>query len=149
MRPAEAPPLRLTLGASRLAVVLYAALGFGAAVSLLLSDMPVAFAWPVALACVAWGTWLAWRERGPMPITLVVGAPRRDGAPVPVHLDAVAGHWTTAAWRGPLCVMTLAVEGRARRLVLWPDVAGAAVRRELRLRAPRRGAVGGRASMAP
>lgn len=130
-------------------MVLYAALGLGAAASILLSDMPAIAAWPAALACTAWATWLVWREHRRTPVTLVVGAPRRDGAPVPVHLDAVAGHWTAAAWRGPLCVMTLAFEGHVRRLVLWPDVTGAVVRRELRLRAPRQSGAGGRASMAP
>lgn len=149
MRPADARPLRLTLGASRLAMALYATAGLGAAASILLSDMPAGPARAAAIACVAWGLWLARREWRRAPVELVIGAPARGDAPVRIHLDAVAGDWTGTTWRGPLCVLTLGIEGRTRRLVLWPDVADAAARRELRLRAPRRAGVGRRASVAP
>ena len=137
------------MGASRLAMASCAALGLGAVASIGLSDLPATGAWPAAIACMGWGLWLAWRERRRTPVALVVGAPRRGGGRVPVHLDAIAGDWIAATWRGPLCVMTLAIDGRTQRLVLWPDVTGAAVRRELRLRAPRQAGAGDAASMAP
>lgn len=141
--------MRLRVARSRLATVLFMALGLGAAASVGFSDLARPLAWALALGCLAWGTWLASREWRRPVLDLVIAGPVRGGGGVPVHVDGRPGHWRFTAWRGPLCVLTLDVEHDVRRVVLWPDVIDAAQRRELRLRAPREPGAAGAASVAP
>lgn len=149
MRPVEAAPLRLDVGRSRLAWGLLCALGFGCALSAMLSDLPAAVAGLVAAGALGWAGALAWRGWRLGAQALVIGAPARGAAATPVHVDGQLLQWVDTAWRGPLCVLVLQAPGGMQRLVLWPDVTDAATRRELRLRAPRSGQPARTASVAP
>ena len=121
-----------------------ALLGILAAIAVVASEMPTAWAWPLALVALACGTWLARRE-----------AMRPRQAWVwpehgPVTVDGVAIDEVMLRWQGPLAfVRWRDGSGRVRRLGWWPDTLPPAARRELRLavlaRIPARAA----ASMAP
>ena len=124
----------------RLALIV---LGFLAGLSLLASDLPRAFAWPVAFAAAGWGAWLARREWRRAPRALCW---RADGALF------VGGERVDAAelhWRGPLAFLSWRRAGKAGRLAWWPDTLPAAGRRELRLAAMAADAAHPRTRMAP
>ena len=119
------------------------ALGLLAAFSILASDLPRTYAWPAALIAPAWGSWLARRERIRPPIRL---AWRADGA---LFVDGERVERPRLQWRGPLAFLDWRENGKARRLVWWPDTLPAAARRELRLAAMAAEAAQQRARMAP
>ncbi|MBB6064809.1 hypothetical protein [Pseudoxanthomonas broegbernensis] len=114
--------------------------------AVLASDLPRAGAWPLALAACAHGLWQAWREarRAPRYLVLAVaaqGADTLDGRPLQA---------CELAWRGPLAfVRAVDAQGRAQRLVWWPDTLPPALRRELRLAVRARAVSRGHRSMAP
>ena len=97
------------------------------ALSLLVSDLPGAVAWPAAALAVA----LAWRaaaresRRPPSTIAWPAGAPPRlDGRPL---------HGARLQWRGPLAFLQWREGRRLRALSWWPDTLPPAARRGLRL----------------
>ncbi len=109
------------------------ALSLLAPFSLLASDMPRAFAWPLAALVAVVGIVDAGRHARAPRAALVIpgghGQPTCDGQPMQA-LDI--------AWRGPLAFLRWRdPAGQARRLVFWPDTLPAASRRELRLAAMR------------
>ncbi|MGV8943882.1 hypothetical protein [Thermomonas sp.] len=101
--------------------------------SLLMSDLPRAWAWPLALLVAAYGVFDARRQGRLQPCALVIpigrGQPSCDGQPMlALNIE----------WRGPLAFLRWRdAEGRIRRLVFWPDTLPLASRRELRLAAMR------------
>lgn len=122
-------PCRVDWRPSPLALACLLLLALGAAVALLMSDFPRIVAWPLAIAALARGAWLARREQRKLPAQLAWpgnGPALLDGQPLQqpsLHL------------RGP-CVFLHWREGRRlRALVWWPDTLDQAQRRELRLAA--------------
>lgn len=116
-----------------------------AAGSVLVSEMPRLAAWPLALAAVAYGGWLAHREWRRPRKTFVF--PYGDA---PVLVDGRPVTHVALQWRGPLAFLRWRDEtGRLHRVAWWPDTLPASRRRELRLAAAAREAAPGRASMAP
>ncbi len=112
--------------------------------SLLMSDLPRSFAWPLAIAALVLGVFDARRHRRPQPCALVIpagpGQPTCNGQPM---------HRLKVEWRGPLAFLRWRDPGgRIRRLAFWPDNLPAASRRELRLAALRMQCARETASMA-
>ncbi len=141
--PADAAGCRLERRASRWLAAALALLGVLAAVAVLASEMPRVAAWPLALAALARGAWLARREATAAPGGIVVagGGCSVDGRAV----EALA-----VRWRGPLAfVQWREAGGRRGAQAFWPDNLPAARRRELRLAAPAPAPARGAASMAP
>jgi toxin CptA len=120
-------------------------LGALAAISVLLSEMPLPAAMPLAGLAIGHAAWLARRElRGAVRHVVVPhsAAPATlDGVDIP----ALEVHWrgplATLAWRDP--------EGRRHRLHGWPDTLRRPARRELRLAVAARGPVRPPSSVAP
>lgn len=103
------------------------------ALSLAMSNAPLAVKWPAALLALAHGLRLARREWQRSGLTLVWGggeAPARlIGGRTQMRLNHVR-----VEQRGPLAVLTGRDErGRRHRLAWWPDTLPAAARRQLRL----------------
>jgi toxin CptA len=121
-------PSRFELRASRWPIAALLALSALAPLAVLASEMPRAFAWPLALAVCATGLWRA-RVEARRPARLIVvdgeGQATVDGASVnDLRVD----------WRGPLAfVAWREASGRIARGSFWPDTLDAAGRRELRL----------------
>jgi toxin CptA len=116
-----------------------------AILSVLASEMPRVAAWPLALATLVYGGWLAYRERS-RPLRELVF----PGNGAPVLVDGVPITEVVLQWRGPLAFLRWRDgKGCRHRLLWWPDTLPAAARRELRLAAPDREAARGRPSMAP
>ncbi|WP_249470668.1 hypothetical protein [Luteimonas galliterrae] len=115
------------------------------ALSLVVSEMPRAWAWPLAAAALAYGGAKARHEaRKPAQAWFWPG----DGRPATA--DGVAARDVAVAWRGPLAfVRWRDAAGRWRRQSWWPDTLPAARRRELRLAAASVRASRSAASMAP
>jgi toxin CptA len=128
---------------SRWLATALALLGALAALAALASEMPRAAAWPLALAALAHGAWLAWREataeRG--GIVIVAGRCTVDGRPVEALRVRWRGALAFVQWRG--------ADGRRGARVFLPDTLPAARRRELRLAAPAPAHARDTASMAP
>jgi toxin CptA len=121
-------PCRLDWRPSRWVVLGLQALGPLGAVSLLASEIPGPFAWPLALLALGYGLCLARREAG-LPVCRFVWS--GDGR---VLHDGEALEEMSVHWRGPLAFMTFRMAGgRARRLGWWPDTLDSRERRELRL----------------
>lgn len=100
--------------------------------AVLVSDMPRAAAWPLAVIALSAGVFSAWRERR-QPIHAVV----IDAAGV-ASVDGIAVERLQVDWRGPLAFVSWRDrDGRTFRRSLWPDTLNAAGRRELRLAADR------------
>jgi len=97
--------------------------------SLLVSDLPRAFAWPCALLVAAVGIVDARRHQRASALALVIpvghGQPSCDGQPMRDLLIAWRGPLAFLRWRDP--------DGHVRRLVFWPDTLPSRPRRELRL----------------
>ena len=130
--PADASGCRLERRASPLLVAVLLGLAVAAAFAVLASEMPRIVAWPLALAALAHGGWLAWREaravRGELVIPIAGGRATVDGG----ALDELS-----VRWRGPVAfVQWCDGDGRRRRHVFFPDTLPAARGRELRLAAP-------------
>ena len=109
------------------------ALSLLAPFSLLASDMPRAFAWPLAALVAIVGIVDAGRHaRAPRVALAIPGGHAQatcDGQPMQdLRID----------WRGPLAFLRWRdPAGRTRHLVFWPDTLPATSRRELRLAAMR------------
>ncbi len=142
--PACAGDARICWRPSRWLATALPVLGALAAVSLLVSDLPVILAAPAALLALA-GAARSWqRERSRAPVSFVF----RRGAPPQADGEAVAEF--ALHWRGPLAfVRWRDGQGRRHHRAWWPDTLPAAQRRELRLAAPATRDAGDRASMAP
>jgi toxin CptA len=101
-----------------------------AAISVVAGEMPAPVAWPLALAALAYGGWLARRYLGQPACRLSWIAGR---AP---ELDGIALQDARLHWRGPLAFLQgRDADGRMRRLAWWPDTLPRTARRELRLTA--------------
>ena len=128
---------RLEWRPSRLLQALLILLGLLGAMSVLASEMPRMFAWPLALAALAYGVWRARREsRSPR---LAFWFPGNGRMPT---VDGVPLHQARLHWRGPLAFLRWheGPGGRWRHVSWWPDTLPAASRRELRLAADVEGA---------
>lgn len=109
------------------------------------SDLPAAWAWPLAVPVLAFGMRDARRYRRLPACSLLVPAGR--GA---VQVDGRRIECLQLQWRGPLAFLDWRDgDGRGQRRVFAPDTLGAAGRRELKLAMQRREAAAGTASMAP
>ncbi len=102
-------------------------------ISILMSDMPRAIGWPLALGVAGIGIVNAWRHGRARRLALVMpvghGPSTCDGRP----MQAIQFQW-----RGPLAFLRWRdPAGRTQRLVFCPDTLPAASRRELRLAAMR------------
>lgn len=123
---------RLEWRPSRLLQALLILLGMLAALSVLASEMPRPFAWPVAVAALGYGAWRARRERRRPGLAFWFPGngrpPTVDGAPM---------HDARLHWRGPLAFLRWRDRpgGRWRHAAWWPDTLPAPARRELRLAA--------------
>ena len=128
-------PCRLEWRPSRWVVRALQALGPLGAVSLLVSEMPRAIAWPLALLSLGYGHWLAQREARAAACQFVwsgTGLVTLDG-------DVVGD--IRLHWRGPLPFLHFRMPGgRIGRLSWWPDTLGSRERRELRLAVDRHAA---------
>ena len=120
------------------------ALGAFAAFSVVLSEMPRPFAWPLALMAAGYGAGLARRESHRPPHQAVWPI---DGSPL---LDGLALQDAQLQWRGPLAFLRWRdCEGHLQHLAWWPDTLPPPSRRELRLAAASSVGTRSAASMAP
>ena len=138
------PPCRIEWRPSRWQGCALWMLALLAPLGVLASDLPAAWAWPLALAVCLRGGVLARRHRRQPPLRLVIPSGRGqatcDGAPMQVLM---------VSWRGPLAFLAWRdAGGRGWRRSLWPDVLDAAARRELKLAMQRRDGAPPAASMA-
>ena len=130
--PADASGCRLERRASPLLVAVLLALALGAALAVLVSEMPRIVAWPLALAALAHGGWLAWREARAVRGELVIA-----GTGGRASVDGRAVEDLSVRWRGPIAFLQWRDgDGRCHRHVFFPDTLPAVRRRELRLAAP-------------
>ena len=137
-------PCRLEWQPSRRLGAILIVLAVLAACSLVGSDLPRAWPWPLAICAGLLGIRDARRYLRGKPVHLLVPAGRGvvqcDGAPV---------HDLQVAWRGPLAFLRWhGGDARVRRVVFWPDRLDAGARRELKLAMQRREAAAGAPSMA-
>lgn len=137
-------PCRFELRPSHGLVGALLALTILAPFSVLQSEMPPRYAWPLALLALGAGLWLARREwRSPRQPVTIDGEGR-------VSIDGVEVQGFRVDWRGPLAFLSWRdPAGRFHRRSLWPDTLPAALRRELRLAADRLDAGRGDGRMAP
>lgn len=119
-------------------------LGMSGAISVLASEMPRVFAWPLAVLVTGYGVFIA-RSEARRPSRQLVWP--QDG---PITLDGDALADVDLQWRGPLAFLCWrgAVK-RTHRLNWWPDTLPAEARRELRLAALQRSPAPRARSMAP
>lgn len=137
-------PCRFELRPSRWLVGAMLALAALAPFSVLRSEMPRGYAWPLAGLALGAGLWLAWREWRSPRRTLVIDGEGR------VLVDGAEAQAFRIDWRGPLAFVSWRdPAGRACRRSLWPDTLPAPLRRELRLVADRLDAGRTRGRMAP
>lgn len=109
------------------------ALALLAPFSILMSDMPRAFAWPLAAVIALVGILDARRHGRAGSLALLIpagrGQPTCNGQPMKD---------LAVAWRGPLAFLRWRdPDGHVRRLAFWPDTLPSKSRRELRLAAMR------------
>ena len=110
----------------------------------LASDLPRAWAWPLALIAGLVGIRDAWRYRHQPIRQLLIPAGR--GAPT---CDAERIECLLVHWRGPLAFLRWRDgDGRNRRVVFAADTLPAPARRELKLVMQRREAAAGTSSVA-
>ena len=115
-----------------------------ASFSLIGSDLPRAWAWPLAACAWVVGARDARRYLRKHPLRLLVPAGRGV-----VQCDGITVHDLRVAWRGPLAFMRWRdADRRIRRIVFWPDLLDAGARRELKLAMQRREAAAGSPSVA-
>ena len=97
------------------------ALGPMGALSVLFSDMPKTFAWPLAALSLGYGCWLARREAR-LPDCRFVWPGHGKGL---VTHDGRAVEDMSLQWRGPLAFMRFrGADSRIRHLSWWPDTLG-------------------------
>jgi len=138
-------PCRLERRASPLLIAALLALAAAAAFAVLVSEMPRVAAWPMALAALAHGAWVAWREARVVPGEFVV-----PHAGARATVDGIAVDGLAVRWRGPIAfVQWRDGDGHRRRHVFFPDTLPAARRRELRLAVPAPAPARRAASVAP
>lgn len=138
-------PCRLERRASPLLIAALLVLAAAATFAMLVSEMPRVAAWPLALAALAHGAWLAWREAGMVPGEFVIP---HTGARAMVDGKVVDD--LVVRWRGPIAfVQWRDGDGHRRRHVFFPDTLPAARRRELRLAVPAPAPARRAASVAP
>ncbi len=120
------------------------ALALLAPFSLVASDLPRAWAWPLAFAACAWAIFDAKRYWS-MPVRqLVIPSGRSDATCDGERIDTLQ-----LGWRGPLAFLQWrTADGRLHRASLWPDTLDAGMRRELRIATMRRDAASAPPSMA-
>ena len=123
---------RLEWRPSRLLQALLILLGVLGAISVLASEMPRPFAWPVAIVALGYGGWRARREG--RKARLAFWFPGNDRTPT---VDGEPMMEARLQWRGPLAFLRWRGrdDGRCRHAAWWPDSLSAAQRRELRLAA--------------
>ena len=138
-------PCRLEWRPSRQVGALLFALALLAPSCLIQSDLPRAWAWPLA-GIAAWvGLRDARRYLRMQPRSLLVPAGRGVAT-----CDGQCIRLLRLRWRGPLAFLDWRdAAGRRHRIALWPDTLDRAVRRELELAMQRREAAAGGATMAP
>lgn len=137
-------PCRLEWRPSRQVGAALCSLALLAPFCLLASDLPRAWAWPLALIAGLVGTRDAWRYRRQSPRHLVIPAGR--GAPT---CDSVRVEGLLVHWRGSLAFLRWHDgDGRTRRVVFAADTLPAPTRRELKLAMQRREAAAGSPSVA-
>jgi toxin CptA len=122
-------PFRIEWRPSRWVSAMLWVLALCAPFSLWMSDMPLAFAWPLALVVAAFGAVDASRYRRASSIALVIpvgrGYPSCDGKPMRELVVEWRGPLAFLRWRGP--------DGHMQGVVFWPDTLPSGSRRELRL----------------
>lgn len=115
-----------------------------APLSLLASDLPRAWAWPLALLACAWAVRDARRQRASPPRRLLIPAGRGAATCDDSRIDGLK-----VGWRGPLAFLQWRDgDGRRQRAAFWPDTLDAGMRRELKIAMMRRDAARDTASMA-
>lgn len=121
-------PSRFELRVSRWPIAALLALSLLAPIAVLASEMPRAFAWPLACAAFASGVWRARAEARRPPRLIVIDG---DGQ---ATVDGAAVGDFRVDWRGALAFVSWReASGRIARGSFWPDTLDAAGRRELRL----------------
>jgi toxin CptA len=135
---------RLVWKPSRLLSATLVIMGLLAGLSVIASEMPLAWSLPLASLALGEGVRQARREmRRPERLLVADGAcgPTIDGLPV-TELGV--------QWRGPLAFVRYRdADRRWRRLAWWPDTLGSLGRRELRLAVPVQASAQPSTSMAP
>jgi toxin CptA len=101
-----------------------------AVVSILASEMPRAFAWPLCVTVLVCGGFVLRREaRRPVREVSI------DASGHGIRVDGVLVESWRLHWRGPLAFAEFRLNGKRERLSWWPDTLPPARRRELRLAA--------------
>jgi toxin CptA len=121
-------PFRYEWKPSRWLTAALLLLGVLAAFALLNCDLPMPYAWPLAVLAMAWATRLAWIEHFRVPRSLLI-CPSSATA----RIDGGAVERLELLERGPLRVLRWWGEGRHGQLLFWPDTLPRRRRRELRL----------------
>ena len=137
-------PCRIEWRPSRWMGAMLWSLAILAPLSLLASDLPRAWAWPLALLACAWAIRDARRQHALPSRRLLIpagsGAATCDGD----RIEALR-----VGWRGPLAFLQWRDgDGRRQRAAFWRDTLDAGMRRELRIAMMRRDAARDTASMA-
>lgn len=115
-----------------------------APLSLLASDLPRAWAWPLALLAGGWAIRDARRQRALSPRRLLIPAGRGAATCDGGRIEALR-----VGWRGPLAFLQWRDgDSRRQRAAFWPDTLDAGMRRELKIAMMRRDAARDTASMA-
>ena len=126
-------PCRLEWRPSRHVGAMVWSMSLLAPFSLLMSDLPRTWAWPLALLVAAFGIFDARRYGRQQRCTLVI--PIGQGQRTCDCLPMLA---LKIEWRGPLAFLRWRdPNGSTQRLVFWPDTLPSTSRRELRLAAMR------------
>lgn len=137
-------PCRIEWRPSRWLGAMLWSLAVLAPLSLLASDLPRAWAWPLALLACAWAVRDARRQRALPPRRLLIPAGRGAATCDGGRIDGLQ-----VGWRGPLAFLQWRDgDGRRQRAAFWPDTLDAGMRRELRIAMMRRDAAPDTASMA-
>ena len=115
-----------------------------APLSLLASDLPRGWAWPLALLALAWAAVDANRYCQQARLALLIPAGRGQARCNGESIDALR-----VDWRGPLAFLSWRVAGGSvQRASFWPDTLDSRQRRELRLAVMRTDSARDMASMA-
>lgn len=119
-------------------------LAFIAPFSVIATDLPRMFAFPLALAAMAWAIFDARRYRVVPARGFTIAAGCLD-----TSCDGERIHALQLDWRGPLAFLCWRdAQGRRHRASFWPDTLSGGMRRELSIALRRREAASGAASMA-
>ena len=145
--PRESFAGRLQWQPSRLLSLALVLMGLLAGLSVIASEMPLAWSVPLALLAAGDGVRQARRELARPARWLVAGT--ADTLPGPT-LDGQPISELTVQWRGPLAFMRFRdADRRWQRLAWWPDTLDSRGRRELRLAIPVQATAHPATSMAP